>query len=426
MRARPYLIILALLLLCTAANGQSILVHRSTDTLWIDSIGTHSDQKAVLDIFFANSDTLNAIDLPIDYKYPDLIIDSVSFVGSRIEDRFTVVVDIDTILPEIHIGAFYFDTTKEQLGPGSGLLGRIHMTIPTEYPDRLIPFDSTFIRTGLTFVSKNDESYVPVFGKGYVNNAFSPDMDDSVWIDNIDVVPGEKFGLQVHAYNEFPCEDVRIPLEYPSDNVIFDSMTIVGTRSAQAVLAETYTDNEARTVYLILGYDDADPLLEGSGPVATLHFTCASEGTTSIVPVDTTDNTIGQYYFRLTSLFGNMKIYPDFIPGAISIDLSTDVETDAFDNLPKIYSLEQNYPNPFNPTTSIRFALPERSHVTLEVYNILGEKVRQLADETLPAGYHDLVFDGRDNDGHELASGIYLYRLKTDRFTRSRKMMLMK
>jgi hypothetical protein len=426
MKIRPYLIILALLLLCTTAKGQTILMQRSTDTLWIDSIGTHSGQKAVLDIFFANADTLNAIDLPLDYEYNDLIIDSVSFVGSRIEDKFLTVVDIDSVKPQIHIGAFYFDTTKEEVGPGSGLFARIHMTIPVEYDTRLIPFDTTRIVTTLKFVDKYNASFVPIFGKGYVNNTFSPNVDDSVWIDNINIVPGDKFSIGVHADNEFPCVNVRMPLEYQSDNIVFDSLSIDGTRSFHAILAETLADDEAKTVYLILGYDDAQPLPAGSGPIAELHFTCALSGTTSSVLVDTTEIALGDYYFQLSDLFSNMKIYPTITPGIISVDLSTDVETDNFGNLPKVYSLDQNYPNPFNPTTSIRFALPERSRVTLDVFNILGQNVRQLVNDNLQAGYHSIIFDCRDNDGKELASGVYLYRLKTDQFTRSRKMMLMK
>ena len=62
----------------------------------------------------------------------------------------------------------------------------------------------------------------------------------------------------------------------------------------------------------------------------------------------------------------------------------------------------------------------------MDVFNILGQNVRRLIDENLPAGNHSIIFDGRDNYGNELASGVYLYRIKTDQFTHSKKMMLMK
>ena len=89
--------------------------------------------------------------------------------------------------------------------------------------------------------------------------------------------------------------------------------------------------------------------------------------------------------------------------------------------IPSEFDLSQNYPNPFNPSTVIKFALPENSHVTLEVYNVLGEKIRTLVNGELKAGYHSITFDGR-----ELSSGVYLYRLETSKFSSVKKMILMK
>lgn len=94
--------------------------------------------------------------------------------------------------------------------------------------------------------------------------------------------------------------------------------------------------------------------------------------------------------------------------------------------LPKAYALYQNYPNPFNPLTSIKFALPKMAYVTLKIYNVLGQEVRTLANGNKPAGYYDIVWDGLDNTGKQTASGIYLYRLHTDDFIKSRKMILIK
>ncbi len=89
--------------------------------------------------------------------------------------------------------------------------------------------------------------------------------------------------------------------------------------------------------------------------------------------------------------------------------------------LPKEVRLHNNYPNPFNPTTRIAFDLPRESHVTLEVYSILGERVALLVDEMRAAGYHQLQFDASG-----LASGVYLYRLTANDVTLMKKMVLMK
>ena len=89
--------------------------------------------------------------------------------------------------------------------------------------------------------------------------------------------------------------------------------------------------------------------------------------------------------------------------------------------MPTVYSLSQNYPNPFNPSTTIEFALPKDSHVTLDVYNIIGQKIMTLVDEVRPAGYHAVKFDGTN-----LASGLYLYRLTAGQQTFIKKLLLMK
>jgi hypothetical protein len=90
------------------------------------------------------------------------------------------------------------------------------------------------------------------------------------------------------------------------------------------------------------------------------------------------------------------------------------------------FSLGENYPNPFNPETEISFSLPERTQVSLVIYNILGEKVKTLVNETMDAGTHSVCWNSRDEAGNSVASGVYFYRLKTESFDQTRKMVLMK
>lgn len=95
-------------------------------------------------------------------------------------------------------------------------------------------------------------------------------------------------------------------------------------------------------------------------------------------------------------------------------------------NVPQEYSLSQNYPNPFNPNTTISFQLPEASSVQLTVYSVLGQKIRTLVNDQLPAGVHQAVWDGLSDQGFQLSSGIYIYRLETPAFQKFRKMILLK
>ena len=90
-------------------------------------------------------------------------------------------------------------------------------------------------------------------------------------------------------------------------------------------------------------------------------------------------------------------------------------------NIPTKFTLKQNYPNPFNPVTNIRFSLPERSDVTLLIYNILGEEIRRFSEAGMQPGFHEIVWDASD-----AASGVYLYRLQAGDFVETKKMLLLK
>jgi hypothetical protein len=94
--------------------------------------------------------------------------------------------------------------------------------------------------------------------------------------------------------------------------------------------------------------------------------------------------------------------------------------------LPDEFSLAQNYPNPFNPSTKIGYSLPDAEHVTVTIYNALGQKVRTLVDEQKGAGTYELIWDGRDNSGKEAPVGVYLYKLQAGSFSEMKQMLFVK
>ncbi|RLD59275.1 MAG: hypothetical protein DRJ01_11525, partial [Bacteroidetes bacterium] len=85
-----------------------------------------------------------------------------------------------------------------------------------------------------------------------------------------------------------------------------------------------------------------------------------------------------------------------------------------------------NYPNPFNPTTTIKFSLPEESDIKLSVYNVKGQKVKQLANNQFAKGQHTVIWNGKDSNDKSVASGIYFYKISTGKETTMRKMLLIK
>jgi hypothetical protein len=121
----------------------------------------------------------------------------------------------------------------------------------------------------------------------------------------------------------------------------------------------------------------------------------------------------GRYYYKLESvdLTGRARLH-----GPIMVEMAA----------PQSFELSQNYPNPFNPSTTIRFELPKTALVTLSVYNSLGQEVRRLVNAQKPAGYHTVVWNGRDQQGKAAPSGIYHYRIQAGDFVATRKMVLAK
>jgi hypothetical protein len=105
----------------------------------------------------------------------------------------------------------------------------------------------------------------------------------------------------------------------------------------------------------------------------------------------------------------------------LDIDSIVTSEKEIATTFPRTPFLTQNYPNPFNPSTTIRYALPERSHVTLAVFNTLGQQVATLAEGEREAGYHEVKFDASS-----LASGVYLYRLTAGDYVQARKLILLR
>lgn len=90
------------------------------------------------------------------------------------------------------------------------------------------------------------------------------------------------------------------------------------------------------------------------------------------------------------------------------------------------YRLEQNYPNPFNPETHISYYLPKTSIVDLNIYNMLGQRIRTLVHQVQNAGSYTVQWDGKNDFGAPVASGVYLYNLTAGKFKESRRMVLLK
>jgi hypothetical protein len=135
----------------------------------------------------------------------------------------------------------------------------------------------------------------------------------------------------------------------------------------------------------------------------------------------------GAVFAESITLDPKVKFYHHTSPGTFPKE-SEDSESEATSNQQQVtrYQLAQNYPNPFNPSTTIQFSVPEAGVVQLSVYNINGQEVRALVSGQMNAGRHMINWDGKDNTGQAMPSGVYLYRLRVNGFVQTRKMTFMK
>ncbi len=103
-----------------------------------------------------------------------------------------------------------------------------------------------------------------------------------------------------------------------------------------------------------------------------------------------------------------------------------DVGEELTENLPSNYELKQNYPNPFNPITEIEYFVPQDGHIKLEIFNVLGQKTQTLVDQEQKRGIYTITWDGTNQQGSPVSSGIYFYQLSTEGFEKTNKMILLK
>lgn len=219
-----------------------------------------------------------------------------------------------------------------------------------------------------------------------------------------------------------------IPLKY-SEGVTLTKVTF-GDMLSGYDFKTANIDAENNTV--IIGainmvYGAKSDLAAGEGVVANLHFQVddASVSTVKIEAITLKDPDHDLYFVYNEYDEQNVPHVvletPEFQP--VEVALSGGVAGSA---LPTEFALEQNYPNPFNPTTVIPFDLRSNAPVTLKIYNVAGELVRTLVDGNLAARSYRLTWDGRNNAGVTVTSGVYFYKLTAGDFQDVRKLVLMK
>ena len=207
---------------------------------------------------------------------------------------------------------------------------------------------------------------------------------------------GTEGGVDIAIASDVPIAGAQFSIKYDPKHIA-GGPELTG-RSSGMVLG--YNIEEGRLRILIYSLDGR-AIPPGKGPVVSIPFEVEDVGHVILEEAILSD--------------ADARAIPADI-----MDRSLELRTQ------KAYQLWQNSPNPFNSETSIRYYLPEAGKVTLEVWDVLGRRVRRLVDGHQRAGYHTVRWDGRDELGNEVSSGIYLYRIRCGDYTDLRKMLLVR
>ena len=214
-----------------------------------------------------------------------------------------------------------------------------------------------------------------------------------------------------------------IPLEYSSGATLVEVEFTERVANFEFKHASIDAENNRVIIGMLTMVTQERPdLTPGAGTVANLHFRLdPGVETVEIKPIETQNpnHSLAYYYNDYSTGRPIVKVIrPELSFAPVSLNDGRSIPTE--------YALDQNWPNPFNPATTLKYSLPKAGEVTLNVFNILGQQVTTLVNGFQEAGTYEVIWNGTDDAGDNVASGIYFYRVKVNDFTQTKKMLMVK
>jgi hypothetical protein len=251
--------------------------------------------------------------------------------------------------------------------------------------------------------------------------AFALAADADMFVAKVGPVESGKVIVPLEVANSHELVAMDIPLSF-SEGAILEEVRFT-ERVEYFDVKIANIDNEKNQVLIGLismVYQEQPDLAPGSGPIAELVFS-VDEGVDKItiesITLENPDHALTAYWNDFSS--GRPEVQ------SVSHELKIDVDVTG-QVTPKTFALFQNSPNPFNPTTRISYDLPKAGNVNVAVFNVLGQRVTDLVDSYQEAGSYEVVWNGKDDAGRSVASGVYFYRIESSDFADTKKMLLLK
>jgi Peptidase family C25/FlgD Ig-like domain len=326
------------------------------------------------------------------------------------------------------IGGYYaydsFDVAYEEapdyfwreIDPDLGGPGEVILMTDDESSDIALPFDFTYfdvVYDSITVCSNGwisfETTWQSYFRNWRIPSALGPYAQICAYWDDLIGVGGG-------------VEDIRLCYYYDSvENYFVIEWSNTVSRE----------DNISVEFFEIVLYDPAvHTTASGNGEIQVNYHTISNpdfNDNFSTVGIEDPNQEVGL-------LYSHANLYPASaspLEAGLAIKYTTDAPDsftggDVTELLPNVPVLKANYPNPFNPETTFSFNLPQAGNVELAVYNIKGAKVKTIVSGYLEDGDHDRVWDGKDENNSQVSSGVYFYKLKSERHTTTKKCVLMK
>jgi len=382
------------------------------------TLGQAEDKSALMDIvsinnpvgqgrFSSRTDSTSLIVYPTEdfFGNVDIVITATDSSGEFATDTLNLTIENLNDAPSL--AAISDASTDEEMAS-------VHVLSATDADGDTLTYSATSDTTAVTATVSNDTlTLTPAVNwNGTANVTVS--VSDGALLDTT------SFTLTVNAVNDAPS-----------------SFDLVET---DAVI--TITESELSTGSLDLEWEGAEDV---DGDSITYHFTATLTVGTYTEQMDSSladtnfslmsyqelydklfamESTTAELEWNVTADDAQISTPAGNGPLTLTIDVSSLSIDDEL--MPDVFALHQNYPNPFNPVTNIRFDVPENSMVTMVIYDLLGQKVKTLVNYEMNAGFHSIQWNGTNDHGKPLASGMYIYRINAGGFHAVKKLVFMK
>ncbi len=342
------------------------------------------------------------------------IIDSCEFTGNQVTEYHIECCDnaVRVTADSVYVtnSIFNGNTSYAPLNENAFVL----------FGDSLVVFENNLVANNISYNAQAVGYIGSIYGDTYVsNNTFANNyISFQTNLVKFEIVGNNSYVYNNIFYNPYSMYDSReiaiCTVDHQNSSTISNNLILGGEQSVMVIPKE----NEHLLTYEDTNIDVLPEFVGGDSTSAESYYLTETSPCVDAGAVTGSN-------FPLLDLAGNSRIYGSTVDmGCYEWQPVGNFNQDLAFKDTKL--IAYNYPNPFNPTTTISYSLPEEGNVRIEVYNIKGQKVKQLINEHKESGHHTIKWNGTDENNKSVGSGVYFYKVKTEKSSLINKMIMLK